>query len=187
MIHFFRDILDGPIYIIVVIISLIIIMGIIGFIMERYQKEKEEESVVKTVNTSKPQASSTLVISSTTKPEQSEPVNEIDSGNVPIADPSPSTPISMPNPLPTVEISNVKETPPTEPIAVVPTIIETPTPVDSSNMTKSVVLELNSNDLLSGEQKPEVVEKTTPSEQSITNVAPVIDFGSTTDIEVTTK
>ena len=34
MIEFFRDVLDGPIYIVTTILSVIFIMAIIGFLME---------------------------------------------------------------------------------------------------------------------------------------------------------
>ena len=37
---FYRDVLNGPLYIIVVVISVILIMAIIGFIMERKQLAK---------------------------------------------------------------------------------------------------------------------------------------------------
>ena len=43
MIHFFRDILDGPLYLIVAVVCIILIMAIIGFIMERKKLEKEEK------------------------------------------------------------------------------------------------------------------------------------------------
>lgn len=46
MIWFFRDFLDGPVYIIVAVLSLIFIMAIIGFIAERLQLEKEEKNRV---------------------------------------------------------------------------------------------------------------------------------------------
>lgn len=64
MIHFFRDVLDGPIYITVAIVSILAIMAIIGFIMERFKRNGEELPVVKNVNTSAVKGSSTLVISS---------------------------------------------------------------------------------------------------------------------------
>ncbi len=46
MIEFFRDKLDGPLYYIMAIISVIFIMAIIGFIMERKQKEKDSKNKV---------------------------------------------------------------------------------------------------------------------------------------------
>ena len=46
MIEFFRDVLNGPLYYIVVVIAIILIMAIIGFIMERKQQEKEEKNKV---------------------------------------------------------------------------------------------------------------------------------------------
>ena len=57
MIKFFRDVLNGPLYIVRVIISLILIMAIIGRLMEKKQKKEEAEGKiahvgrqVKTVN-----------------------------------------------------------------------------------------------------------------------------------------
>lgn len=46
MVKLFRDVLNGPLYIVVVILSIIFIMAIIGFIMERKQKQKEASSKV---------------------------------------------------------------------------------------------------------------------------------------------
>ncbi len=46
MVKFFRDVLSGPLYIVVVILSVIFIMAIIGFIMERNQKQKEAKGKV---------------------------------------------------------------------------------------------------------------------------------------------
>ena len=43
MIKFFRDVLDGPLYIVLVIIAIILIMAIIGFILERKQKLVEKQ------------------------------------------------------------------------------------------------------------------------------------------------
>lgn len=44
--EFFRDVLDGPIYIALVIVCVILIMAIIGFIMERKKLEKEANSKI---------------------------------------------------------------------------------------------------------------------------------------------
>lgn len=43
MVEFFRDKLDGALYIVVALIALFFIMAIIGFIMERLKLEKEEK------------------------------------------------------------------------------------------------------------------------------------------------
>lgn len=55
MIEFFRDVLNGPLYIVIVILSIIFIMAIIGFIIERKQLEKEKKASIaivgNTVNT----------------------------------------------------------------------------------------------------------------------------------------
>lgn len=50
MIHFFRDILDGPLYIGITILSIIFIMAIIGFLMERKKFEKEEKQKIAVVS-----------------------------------------------------------------------------------------------------------------------------------------
>ncbi len=49
MISFFRDFLDGPIYLILVVVCIILIMAIIGFIMERKKFEKEERNRIAVV------------------------------------------------------------------------------------------------------------------------------------------
>ena len=48
MIRFFRDVLDGPLYLVLVVVCIILIMAIIGFIMERKKLEKEakEKTVI---------------------------------------------------------------------------------------------------------------------------------------------
>ena len=44
MIEFFRDFLDGPIYFVVAGISIILIMAIIGYLMEKSKLEQEEKN-----------------------------------------------------------------------------------------------------------------------------------------------
>lgn len=51
MIEFFRDILDGPLYIVATILAIIFIMAIIGFLMERKKLEKEKKENIAIVNT----------------------------------------------------------------------------------------------------------------------------------------
>ena len=46
MIEFFRDVISGPVYIVAVILSVIFIMAIIGFLMERKKLEKEHNEQV---------------------------------------------------------------------------------------------------------------------------------------------
>lgn len=46
MIQFYRDILDGPLYIGITMLSIIFIMAIIGFLMERKKFEKEEKNKI---------------------------------------------------------------------------------------------------------------------------------------------
>lgn len=44
MIEFFRDFLDGPIYFVVAVISIVLIMAIIGYLMEKKKLEQEEKN-----------------------------------------------------------------------------------------------------------------------------------------------
>ena len=46
MIKFFRDVLSGPLYYIIAILAIILIMAIIGFIMERKQREKADKGKI---------------------------------------------------------------------------------------------------------------------------------------------
>lgn len=50
MIWFFRDFLDGPLYLVVAFFCLIFIMAILGFMMERKQFEKEEKNKMVVLN-----------------------------------------------------------------------------------------------------------------------------------------
>ena len=52
MIEFYRDVLSGPLYIVVALLSLIFIMAIIGFMMERIKLEKDEKGRIAYVNNS---------------------------------------------------------------------------------------------------------------------------------------
>lgn len=50
MVWFFRDFLDGLLYLVVSFFSLIFIMAILGFMMERKQLEKEEKNRMVVLN-----------------------------------------------------------------------------------------------------------------------------------------
>lgn len=50
MIHFFRDILSGPLYIITSMLSLFLIMAIIGYIMEKKKLESEYNAKVAVID-----------------------------------------------------------------------------------------------------------------------------------------
>lgn len=50
MIHFFRDILNGPLYIFTSILSIFFIMAIIGFLMERKKLEEERKAQIAVIN-----------------------------------------------------------------------------------------------------------------------------------------
>lgn len=78
MIHFFRDVLDGPVYFIVFVVSIILIMAIIGFIMERLKLEKEEKDkrvVVAGTTPIEPVRTREVVLNTKENEEKQEPVN----------------------------------------------------------------------------------------------------------------
>lgn len=50
MVEFFRDVLSGPLYIVTSILSIIFIMAIIGFMMERKKLEKEQNEQIAHIN-----------------------------------------------------------------------------------------------------------------------------------------
>lgn len=54
MIHFFRDVLDGPLYIVIVVFAVVFIMAIIGFMMERKKFEREAKAKVAVITTVTP-------------------------------------------------------------------------------------------------------------------------------------
>ena len=54
MIKFFRNTLSGPLYVIVAVLSIIFIMAIIGFIMERKKQEQEEEGRIAYIKNAEP-------------------------------------------------------------------------------------------------------------------------------------
>jgi len=65
--------MDGPIYIVVLIVSVLAIMGIIGFIMERYKLRNEETSKIQVVDAPKPEKAGTLIISTNDKKKEENP------------------------------------------------------------------------------------------------------------------
>ena len=46
MVKFFRDVLSGPLYVVIVIVSIILIMAIIGYLMDKKQKADIENGKV---------------------------------------------------------------------------------------------------------------------------------------------
>ena len=71
MIHFFRDILSGPLYIITSILSIIFIMAIIGFMMERKKLEAEKKAQVAVISKKEPNLEPTM------EPAPIEPVSVV--------------------------------------------------------------------------------------------------------------
>ncbi|MDE5587340.1 MAG: hypothetical protein K2I72_03100 [Bacilli bacterium] len=197
MIHFFRDILDGPVYIIVVIISILAIMGIIGFIMERFKKAGEEETVVKSVDSLKPEKVGTLVISSDSTNSSEKPVE------------SKATNLEKTEVLEIVSMPQVKTGKDLEKTEVLD-IVSLPPTKKEENLEKTEVLELNFNkeqasqavepipqvEITAAAEKKEILsinssdvhvqkvantqEASVPEEKKIET--PVIDFGSTKDV-----
>lgn len=198
MIHFFRDILDGPVYIIVVIVSIIAIMGIIGFIMERFKNKDEENVAVKEVDSLKPEKVGTLVISSNQSSSQEKPVENkaVDLGKTEVLDI-----VSIPQAkkekdlektevLDIVSLSQGKKEENLEKTEVLElnfnsTSAQPLEPIPQVQITSSAekqeVLAINSSDVHVAEMK-NVDSSQIPKEAK--TKAPVIDFGSTKDVKL---
>lgn len=65
MIWFYRDFLDGALYVVIALLALIFILAIIGFIMERLQLEKEEKNRVAVLQNEMASSVSNLSLEST--------------------------------------------------------------------------------------------------------------------------
>ena len=88
MVKFFRDVLSGPLYVIVLILSIILIMAIIGFILERKQREKAEKDKMVFVdrnidlnNVEQAETPSDISVSVETEVEEEIPVIEEEKDN----------------------------------------------------------------------------------------------------------
>lgn len=132
MIHFFRDILDGPLYIALVVVCIILIMAIIGFIMDRKKLEKEENE-------------KRVVVGGTT------PMEPVRTREVVLNTNMDEKVETIPNPLTNPESDLKRE--------------ETFT-IDSSNVQVDETVVDNKE------------------ETKVEDVAEVIDFGSTKDVEI---
>ena len=163
MISFFRDFLDGPIYIVAVIICVILIMAIIGFIMERKKFEKEEQEKRVTV-------------------ERTAPVESVITPVEPVV--TPVEPVISPiEPVVTkmepVEVREVVLNNPIENTQTIPNPLTNP----ETELKRDQTFTLNSNDV----KVEEVVvanNNANVGETRVEDVATVIDFGSTEDIKI---
>ena len=153
MIHFFRDVLDGPVYFVLFVVCIILIMSILGFIMERLklQKEENDKRVVVGGTASIEPVRTREVILSTKEEPVVEPVQSIN--QEPISSPTSTTPTTNN----TVVIPNMLD----EELKREPTLT-----LDSSSVNV-VGTEIE-------EPKPQIKAE---------DVATIIDFGATSSIE----
>lgn len=153
MIHFFRDVLDGPVYFVLFVVCIILIMSILGFIMERLklQKEENDKRVVVGGTASIEPVRTREVILSTKEEPVIEPVQSIN--QEPISSPTSTTPTTNN----TVVIPNMLD----EELKREPTLT-----LDSSSVNV-VGTEVE-------EPKPQIKAE---------DVATIIDFGTTSSIE----
>lgn len=153
MIHFFRDVLDGPVYFVLFVVCIILIMSILGFIMERLklQKEENDKRVVVGGTASIEPVRTREVILSTKEEPAVEPVQSINPE--PISPPTSTTPTTNN----TVVIPNMLD----EELKREPTLT-----LDSSSVNV-VGTEVE-------EPKPQIKAE---------DVATIIDFGTTSSIE----
>ena len=153
MIHFFRDVLDGPVYFVLFVVCIILIMSILGFIMERLKLHKEENDkrvVVGGTASIEPVRTREVILSTKEEPVV-EPVQSIN--QEPISSPTATTPTTNN----TVVIPNMLD----EELKREPTLT-----LDSSSVNV-VGTEIE-------EPKPQIKAE---------DVATIIDFGTTSSIE----
>ena len=115
IITFFRDILDGPVYIIVSIICGILICSCIGYLAERSLKKKQEKEkyvqVDNTANAQNPQNNTNIGVTTTQQQAVPNPVNQA-VPDIPASIPTPTNGVAnqvqqpvYPNTTQTVEVN----------------------------------------------------------------------------------
>lgn len=135
MIHFFRDILDGPLYIALVVVCIVLIMSIIGFIMDRKKLEKEENEkrvVVGGVTPMEPIRTREVVLNTDTN-------------------------------------TNVE-------------VISNPLTNSEKDLSKEEILTIDSSNVQIDETVVDEIKET--KVEKVEDVAEVIDFGSTKDVDI---
>lgn len=157
MISFFRDFLNGPIYIIAVIICIILIMAIIGFIMERKKLEKEEQEKKVTIDV----ATQVERVMPTIQPAVT-PVEPV---------------VTKVEPVITREVvlnGNIENS------QTIPNPLTNP----ETELKRDTTFTLNSNDVKVEEVVVANNNANNMVESKVEDVANVIDFGSTEDIKI---
>lgn len=166
MIHFFRDVLDGPIYIALVVVCTFGIIGILGFMMERF-KTNDEKSAVRDVEASGPNRSTKLILSSSSLISQEEtPEEEKNPFQETMEQPETNLDQEVDRPI---QEGNGQE--------------NNSMSIDSdpSSLQREEVLSISSSDV-KVEEMVDVSEQ--PQEAKVKDMAPVIDFGTTDDVDV---
>ncbi len=161
MIYFFRDIIDGPIYIIAIIISLFGIMAIFGFMLERLKKKEERAALVKDVESLN---SSKLVISSVQleeeKDEERLDLKGSDKKTESVLELNSSDIITTDSP------------------------IEEKIVVNKTSNDEEDVLSINSSDVIVNEiVEEDEVQSLEEENHKVKDMTQVIDFGSTDSVE----
>lgn len=169
MIHFFRDILDGPVYVVVVIICIIGILAILRYLLEHSKKTEEYKSSVKDVNVSATNSHSGTLFISSEELEESAKEQEI-TPEVQITSSGNSQEGTTSN-----EAINILELNSSE-------ILEQPISENLSSPKDELVLDISSSDSVKVEEIESMPEE--KKENKMTDMTTVIDFGSTDDIEI---
>lgn len=157
MIHFFRDVIDGPIYIVTVVISLFGIMAIFGFILEHLKKKEEPVALVKEIESKN---GSKLVISSLQLEQEENKNSSLDKNSEDILSLNSNDVID--DGISIDEISDVNKVSNEE---------EGILSINSSDVVVSEIIE--------EEETPNLEEET----HKVKDMTQVIDFGSTDSVE----
>ncbi len=163
MIHFFRDVIDGPIYIAVVVICLFGIMAIFGFMAERLKKKEEKVALVKDVDSIN---NSKLVITSESLEHDLDNDHSLELLEKSSTDSSDILELNS-NEILEEEVSSLEDS-----------------TVNKLSNDEEGILSINSADVVVSEtilEEEESIEK--EETKKITDMTQVIDFGSTDSVE----
>lgn len=137
VIEFFRDTLDGPFYIVWVVVLVILIFACIGYLAEKGIKNKKEKEKYATVD----DTNNTAVVQDTVVSDVSNATQVESSPVTPIAEPASSVPVAEEVPTSGVNntdavqnnVINEPEVQPVNSSVVTPTVSEVTTSVNSNN------------------------------------------------------
>ncbi len=145
IIYFFRDTLDGPLYIATVVLCVILLFACIGYLAERKLKDKKEKEKYATVDASSQKAATIEEVTGTQAAEVplSTPVEQTPISNIPVPPQvSVVSPMSPPESIPSTNVLTEAQNTIVTPVAeVTPPVAVSPIsePISSNQVSTPVV------------------------------------------------